>query len=168
MKRLSIILVMVLAFATSNAQVGILKVVDSMDDSVTYLPSSKFVVTNPEQNKGFGIQSLINKSITGISMLIVTPIGIGNCNENNTLIFKFKNGDRITVKSWNKFDCDVSYFTVTKKLYRALISDKVVKIKFQNGYTHDSLTAEVNEEDQTYFIELDEALKAKDFKLVTE
>ena len=92
-----------------------------------------------------------------IRTLIVTPYKLGSCNENNTLIIKFVDGSKVKLSSWNKFDCDNTYFDLTNSLESKFKTVEVEKIYYQNGRTYDSGTFPL--ENPRYFIQLYKGLK---------
>jgi hypothetical protein len=97
---------------------------------------------------------------------MVTMVGIGTCNENDEIIILFENGEKITKKSWKKFNCNgEAYFNLTDKEIDLLKKIPMSKIRMSNGRSYDSYTGDVKTKDKRYFIQLFYAL---DNNLVTE
>jgi hypothetical protein len=85
--------------------------------------------------------------------LIVKNVGIGNCDENDEMIFLFEDGTKITITSWNKFNCEGKvYFDLSNNELDMLKSKNVTAIRFKNGYSSDSLTYSLKKEEQGFFI----------------
>lgn len=161
MKKLVLILVLVAVNLVSFAQsdsVIVKRVVHEMTDEVYWSTNFRLVAANQELTRGFTVQPIIDKG-TYIIDLIVKPVGLGNCNENNVLIIKFVDGIKVKLKSWSDFDCTVAYFTPTNYLVSKLKVVEVDKMYFQNGHTLDSGTFPVD--NPKYFIQLYKGLKNK-------
>jgi hypothetical protein len=135
--------------------VTVTKEVNEMTDKTYWFASHNLIGANEQRTKGINIQP----SIRGkkISDLIVEPVGLGSCNENNTLIIKFVDGSKATLKSWNEFDCKNSYFNIPIDLIKKLKTIEISKVYFQNGRTYDSGTFPVTR--PRYFIQLYKGLK---------
>lgn len=89
------------------------------------------------------------------SLVSVIMMDMGNCNENDEIIILFDNGERIIKKSFNKFNCDgIALFDMNKEEIQLLRTQPISKIRITNGYTHDSYTSYVKENDKRYFIKL--------------
>ena len=66
-------------------------------------------------------------------MIVKSFVG-SSCVENNTLYILLENDKLITLKSWNKFNCDGnSYFDFTKEDLQFLSESKIKLIRFVNG-----------------------------------
>jgi len=95
--------------------------------------------------------------------LLVRFENIGNCNENNKLIFLFEDDTKLTLDSWNDFNCKgVAYFDLNGTSLPKL-QKKIKSIMFQNGRTYDSITIDVPESEQDYFIQVKNLLDKKIF-----
>lgn len=129
--------------------------IDKMTDKEYFLSSKNFVCTNTEKTKGFVITNQF-KGVNGNlkpNGLIVKNIGIGNCDEKDELIFLFDDDTKITITSWNKFNCEgKAYFDLSESDLDILKSKKVTAIRFKNGYSYDSLTYVLKKEEQGFFI----------------
>jgi hypothetical protein len=129
--------------------------IDKMTDKEYFLSSKNFVCTNSEKTKGFVITNQF-KGVNGnlkSNGLIVKNIGIGNCDEKDELIFLFDDDTKITITSWNKFNCEgKAYFDLSESDLDILKSKKVTAIRFKNGYSYDSLTYVLKKEEQGFFI----------------
>ena len=147
---IALVAVSLVSFAQSDS-VTVSREVDDMTDKVSWYANVILVAANEGKTKGITIQpSIANGS--SINTLIVSPVGLGNCNEDNTLIIKFVDGSKVKLSSWNKFDCEVAYFAPTSALVTKLKAVEIDKIYFQNGRTFDSGTFPVSR--PRYFIQL--------------
>jgi len=120
-------------YSFSQNKVTIIKEQDEMDDRVFYYTSSDIVVADETKKKGFRIEPYINKDVK-FTDLNVKMVGLGNCNENNELIFLFENGNKIKLTSWNDFNCEgYSFFSIGKSEMEMLKKHKISKIRLTNG-----------------------------------
>ena len=141
------------------SQITILSEKDDMTDKVYYQASEGLICANTEMSKGFRIDPKISeeKGLLTIKNLIITMAGLESCNEENTLIILFDNEEKITINSWNKFNCKgLAYFSISNSNIEILKSNKVSKIRVTNGKSFKSFTKEI--EYKTYFIDLFKAL----------
>jgi len=97
-------------------------------------------------------------------------VNIGsNCVENNELVILFDDDTKITLTSWNKFNCDGNaWFNLEPNEIETLSKLKIKKIKITNGSTFDSFTSAPKEKDKSYFIELMQAAKTKNIKTINK
>jgi hypothetical protein len=107
-----------------------------------YVIISKTLLCSEDGVKGFIIEPHFNKK-TGViqySTISIKFAHIGNCNENDGLIFLFEDGSRVEMRSWSKFDCKgVSYFDLRGNELQKL--NKPIKaVRFTNGRSHESYT----------------------------
>tara|TARA_R110000824_G_scaffold332891_1_gene519473 strand:+ start:1190 stop:1678 length:489 start_codon:yes stop_codon:yes gene_type:complete len=152
-KTITTVLMLVIAIS-SFAQLKINKTVDEMTDKESYLTNERFLATNPEKNKGCAIDMVIDvvNNVKISNYMFVQMIGIESCNENNILIMLFENGEKLSIKSWNKFNCKGNaYFSLSKENVNMLKTNILDKVRITNGYSHNSYTAEIDY--KTYFIE---------------
>lgn len=155
MKKLTTTVSIVLLALSSFAQLTINETKDDMTDKVSYSISEGLVCANIEQTLGFRIDPniTIKKDKKVVENLIITMVGLESCNENNTLIILFENGDKITLTSWNKFNCKgTSYFSLTPSTIEKLKDNEISKIRLTNGKSYKSFTSELTY--KNYFIEL--------------
>lgn len=128
------------------------KVVDEMTDKVSYLPSTVFIASDDEK-EGFIIDPYVDVSKVTFKHIIVETFKMGSpCNEDNTLIFKFTDGTKMKLKSWNDFDCKASYFSINSVNAEILITKEISKAYFENGRSFVSGTFGVK--NPRYFIQL--------------
>lgn len=154
---LAAVVVSVLGVNAQTDSVTVTKHTDEMTDKVYLFPSATlFAIDKYDKKKRLIIRPSINVSTKELS-LIVEPYKLGLCNENNTLIFKFSDGTKIKLKSWNSFDCKNSYFEITKKLKNKLRTLEIEKVYYMNGYSYESGTFPVD--NKRYFIQLYKSLK---------
>lgn len=159
MKKL--IFIVATLFATQmQSQVSIVRHQDEMTDKVYYLPSEGIVIKSENGESGFRVRLSIKEKNGEFSQdgLVIKAVNIGGCYENNKLTMLFENGEKFTIGSWNKFNCDGDvYFDVPNKNWELLKSQKLMKMRFENGRTYDSLTGEVD--DKEHFILLNKQME---------
>ena len=129
--------------------------IDKMTDKEYYLASKNFIGSNTQKTQGFIITPNFRKENDKIeqSNLILENIGIGNCDEKDNLIFLFDDDTKITITSWNKFNCDgKAYFTLSEDDLEMLKSKNISAIRFVNGYSFESLTYNLKKEEKGFFI----------------
>ena len=143
------------AYSQTEKQFVIEHCIDKMTDREYFLSTKNFVGANSQKTQGF----VITNSFKGVdgkleqNGIILKNIGIGNCDENDELIFLFDDESKITITSWNKFNCEGKvYFNLKDSEYDLLKSKKVTAIRFKNGYSYESLTYTLNKEEQGFFI----------------
>jgi hypothetical protein len=168
MKNITLFLIASLCLLKLEAQQQIMRYQDDMTDKVYYLTTEGLVVKSEDGKKGFRVELDIketdDKTITSNGITIKVA-NIGNCYENDVLIMLFENGEKISLTSWNKFNCDGNSWFHLNEDYTTTYTDilktqKLVKIRFENGYSHESLTREIPVNSQSFFIEL--------YKLISE
>lgn len=159
MKKL--IFIVAVLFATQmQSQVSIVRHQDEMTDKVYYFTKKGIVIKSADAKSGFRVELSIQEKNGELSQdgLIVKAVNIGSCYEDNKLTMLFENGEKFTIVSWNKFNCDGDiYFSIPNKNWELMQSQKLVKMRFENGRTYDSLTGEV--EDKDYFILLNKQME---------
>jgi len=140
--------------SVNKDSVYVIKETDSMSDKTYYFANRAFVVKNETGKIGFRVDSYIDENMD-FKMLIVTMVGIGSCNENDEIIILLENGEKITKKSWKKFNCEgKAYFYFDKDDIKTLKSSPISKIRMTNGITYDSYTGDVKLKDKRYLIQL--------------
>jgi hypothetical protein len=167
MKNILLFSILFLSTLKFQGQQQIFRYQDDMTDKVYHF-SSGLMVTNEDKSEGFRLQLDIketdDKTIAS-NGLTLKVVGIGNCFEKDNLIFLFENGQKISLTSWNDFNCEGDSWFYLNEGYTETYTDllkvqKLVKIRFENGSSHESLTREISGNNQNYFIEL--------FKLIAE
>jgi hypothetical protein len=164
MKKL-IFIVATLFATTTQGQLSIIRHQDEMTDKVYYFPSEGIVIKSSDGESGFRVRLSIKEKNDALQQdgLTIKAVNIGSCYENNKLTMLFENGEKFTIVSWNKFNCDGDvYFEVSNKNWELLKSQKLVKMRFENGRTYDSLTGEV--ETQDYFIVYNNLMNEKKYE----
>lgn len=155
-------------FSQSKDSVFVEMEKDQMSGKTYIYPSRNFVVANENSTTGFKVDVFFKDDGT-ISSIGTIMVGLGGCNENDEIIILFENGEKITKKSWNKFNCDGdSYFKVTESELNMLRKYPLSKIRLTNGRTYQSYTGDVKEKDKRYFIQLMYAIDNKLVKEVTK
>lgn len=143
------------AYSQTEKQFVIEHCIDKMTDREYFLSTKNFVGANAQKTQGF----VMTNSFKGVdgkleqNGIILKNIGIGNCDEKDELIFLFDDETKITITSWNKFNCDgKAYFNLTDNEYDMLKSKRVTAIRFKNGYSYESLTYTLKKEEQGFFV----------------
>lgn len=154
--------IVAMLFATQiQAQLRIIRHQDEMTDDVFYYSSEGVVIKSEDGASGFRVSLGVKEKSGNLQEdgLNVKVVGVGSCFENNKLILLFENGEKSTMLSWNKFNCEGNaYFHIHAKDLDLLKTQKIKKIRFENGRSYESLTGEV--ENAEYFMTL--------FKLISE
>jgi hypothetical protein len=128
---------------------------DKMSEKEYYFAEKKLICSNAEKTKGFTITPSF---ITNDGKLVnngfnCKNVNIGACDEKDELIFLFEDDTKITMTSWNKFNCDGNaYFDFSEDQLNQLSSKKVSAIRFTNGRTFDNLTYSLKETEKDYFV----------------
>lgn len=156
MKKIFISLLMALPLF-SAAQQCIVKDCDDMTDKCTYYPRHNMIVTNETKTIGFTMDARIVEKNGQLSVadIMVLSVNIGNCNENDKLILMFEDSTKLSLTSWNKFNCEGNaWFTLKESDVNRLASNKIIKAYFQNGRSYDSYSSTIGPEDQDYFVKI--------------
>jgi hypothetical protein len=145
------------AFSQNTKQPFIINhCVDKLTDKEYYFPDSTLICANPEKSKGFTISPNFRAKKESFvqSGFICENVNIGNCDENDSLIILFEDESKITLTSWNKFNCEGNvYFGLSNEEYNQLSTKKISIIRFSNGYTHDTFTYSLKESEKDFFIQ---------------
>lgn len=153
---------------TKSDSVHIIKLIDNMSDKIYYMTNKSFVVINETGKIGFKVDVHISKKIE-FDFVTIKSVGIGNCNENDEIIILLENGQKITKKSWQEFNCKGnSYFNLNDNDIILLKSSPLSKIRLKNGRSYDSYTGDVQNKDKQWFIQLFNQLDRKNFTEVNE
>lgn len=141
----------------SFSQLQILKSCDDMTDKCYYFASEKIVLIDRENKQGFNIGPLFEfeNNKLGMDMVICKIANIGACHENDKLILMFSDGTKLTFVSWNGFNCEGEvWFYVKDGDINKMGSFAIVKAYIQNGRTYESMSMEVPQEQQNYFMKI--------------
>ena len=152
MKTLTLItlVLITLNLSAQSDSVTVSNYTHEMTDKVYTIASQSFIASN-DGERGVVLKSYIkNNNLIGFTLSMYS-MG-SKCNENNTLIFKFSDGSKITIKSWNDFNCENSYFDTTPELLEKLKTLEIEKVYFMNGYSGESDT--FNVDNKRYFIQI--------------
>jgi len=139
------------ASVTANDSIVFTKYQDKMTDRVYYMTNRDLIIANSTKTEGAKFQYVYDSN-----ELIVTLVGLGGCNENNTIIILFENGLKQTLESWNKFDCENSYFKIEDD--ELLRKYEMQTIRVTNGYSFESVTVDIPKRNKRYFIQLYKSL----------
>lgn len=173
MKKVNLIAVALLIFVgnlfSQKDSIFVGKSVDDMEDKSYYYPSSDLVISNEGKTKGIRLSAFIDEKDGEIWIgdLSVKMVNIGSCVEKNELIIMFEDSSKISLTSWNKFNCKGdAWFNISSDDIEKLSTLKMKKIKITNGYTFDSFTKAVPNPD--YYRQLFYAVKTKKIKKIKE
>jgi hypothetical protein len=163
---LSILFIGLNVFAQDNVKMLYYK--DIMTDK-EYIYTKERVLCVEGEKKGFVVKPSfeIKKGIFSYSGITVKSVGIGNCVEKDDLIILFEDNTKISLKSWNKFNCDgTSYFDFNASELNNL-TKRIKAIRFQNGRTFEALTVILEKEtDKTFFIDVKQAIDKQVYVVV--
>jgi hypothetical protein len=156
MKKIFISLLMALPLLSFSQQC-IVKDCDDMTDKCVFYPRHNIIVANEEKSVGFTMDVRIvekNNQLL-VADIMVKSVNIGNCNENDKLILMLDDSTKLSLVSWNKFNCEGNaWFTVRESDVNRLGSHKILKAYFQNGRSYDSYSGTIVPEDQDYFVKI--------------
>jgi hypothetical protein len=128
---------------------------DKMTENEYFFAQKKLICANVEKTKGFTITPSF-KSDSGKMInngFICKNVNIGSCDENDNLIFLFEDDSKMTMTSWNKFNCEGNvYFDLSEDQLKQLSSKKITTVRFTNGRTYESLTYKLKETERDYFL----------------
>jgi hypothetical protein len=152
-----VLLISLSAFSQTTTPFVIEHCKDKMTDKEYFFASKKIICANPEKTKGFTISPNF-KSINGKianNGLSCKNVNVGSCDENDSLIILFEDDTKITLNAWNKFNCEGNaYFDLTETQISELSTKKVGTIRFSNGYSHESLTIVLKQDQKDYFVKV--------------
>lgn len=156
MKKVIISLFMMLPLL-STAQQCIVKDCDDMTDKCTYYPRHNMILANEKKTMGFTMDARIVEKNGQLSVadIMILSVNIGGCNESDKLILMLSDSTKLSLTSWNKFNCEGNaWFSLKESDVNRLASSKIIKAYFQNGRSYDSFTKEIEGEDQDYFVKI--------------
>jgi len=143
------------------------KHIDDMTDKVYYYSSKNLICQDKAKGVGFNLSyQLSGKTdntikISGLSLKIV---GL-ECLENTELLFLFDDSSKLSIKSWNDFNCKGNaWYQLTSSQTKQLGSKTINKIRVQNGRNYKSYTHELEGEDKSYLINIFKSVEAKDIR----
>lgn len=148
-------LLSITAYSQTSKPYVIEHCIDRMTDKEYYLPSKKLICSNLEKTKGFTINPNFKRVENNLQEngLILKNVNIGNCDENDQLIFLFDDDSKITLKSWNKFNCDGNaYFDLSNEDFNSLNSKLIKTIRFVNGFKNDTFTYNLKTIEKDFFV----------------
>ena len=170
MKKLitSLLLLISLSVFSQQDNYKLLYYKDIMTDK-EYVFSREKIQCFEDVKKGFivGISWKYDKNKIIYSGLTVVSAGIGACVEKDDLIILFEDDTKISLKSWNDFNCKGrSYFDLYGTELNNL-TKKIKAIRFQNGRDYSSYTFNlIKETDKTFFIDAKASLDKQTFEKV--
>jgi hypothetical protein len=150
-----VLLISLSAFSQTTTPFIIEHCKDKMTDKEYFFSQKKLICANPEKTKGFTITpsfraddgTMINNGF------ICKNVNIGSCDEKDNLIILFEDDSKISLTSWNKFNCEGTvYFNLTDSDLKELSTKKMSSIRFSNGYSYESLTSVLKQDQKDFFI----------------
>jgi hypothetical protein len=163
---LSLLFIGLNVFAQDNVKMLYYK--DIMTDK-EYIYTNEKVLCFEGEKKGFIVNPRFEfkKGIFSYHGITVKSVGIGSCVENDDLIILFEDNTKVSLKSWNNFNCDSSsYFDLNANQLNNL-TKRIKAIRFQNGRTFESLTFILEKEtDKTFFIDVKQAIDKQVYVVV--
>jgi hypothetical protein len=156
MRKLFIAIAMALPLLSLSQQC-IVKDCDDMTDKCVYYPRYNMIVANDAKTVGFTMDARVVENSGQLSMadIMVKSVNIGNCNENDKLILMFDDSTKLSLTSWNKFNCEGNaWFSLKHSDIERLGSHKIIKAYFMNGRSYDSYSSTITPENQDYFVKI--------------
>jgi hypothetical protein len=162
MKKTLLSLFALVASSVVNAQaITIYEDCRDLSGRCLYYVEDELIVTNANESRAFRFHPQVqmkNDKLTCVG-IIALMLNIGNCNEHDTLILLLEDGSKITLKSWNDFNCKGnSWYNIGKDDLALLRQHKIVKAQIQNGYSYESLVNDVAPQYQDYFFRFFQSL----------
>ena len=170
MRKLFIVIAMGLPFLSLSQQC-IVKYCDDMTDKCTYYPNQNMILANDDKTTGFIVDARIVEKAGQLSVadIMVKSVNIGLCNEKDKLILMLSDSTKLSLTSWNNFNCEGNaWFTLKESDVKRLASNKIIKAYFENGKSYESFTKEVTGEDQDYFVKIIADCKENKFTLLSK
>jgi len=156
--------VLALSFLSMNIYAQkIFKSCDDMTNECIYFSDSDLILANEKKTKGFTLSPSIDEKDGQIYMsgLIASMVNIGACCEKNVLIVMFADSTKLSFTSWNKFNCEGNaYFHMNSSDAEMFFSKPIIKLKIENGYTHDEFSCSVKDPSRKYFLLIGEKVKS--------
>jgi len=170
MKKFLISIAMV-ASLTATAQLHIIEDVSDLGGKVYIYPSENLIITNTAKDKGFTLSADFKRKGTEGDLHLTGMIGqlvnIGTCCEKNELILMFTDSTKMTLVSWNKWNCEGNaFYRVDGEQAEILASKPILKAQMKNGYSYESYANSLGGEDKNYFVRLCADAKENKVKLV--
>lgn len=147
---------------TAPSKIHVSKEVDDMTDKVYYYPSEKLICQ--DKSRGFSLKFNIDgKTDNSIKVggISVKVIGL-ECVEKTELLFLFEDDSKLSVTSWNKFNCKGNaWYKLTSVQLKSMSTKKIKKVRVQNGHNFKSYTHELSNEQSSYLIDSYQSIKDK-------
>jgi len=142
-----------------NAPIYLRENKDEMTDKITYSASRHLKLEDGNNNvEIFIFIKKINNKFIQDGLCAVIDIG-SLCVEDNKLIVLFDDGSKVSLNSWNDFNCDGNaFFYLSSDQCVSFSTKKVNKIRVENGRSHDEMTVTL-EKNKDYFIQVFSAMK---------
>lgn len=164
MRSIVLFFIMRVTVAAQSDSIYIKKIVDDMTDQVIYAASSPLTLSNNEKTIGINLDPFLDEG-PRFSEILCTMVGLGACNERSDLIVMFEDSSKVTIRSWNKYNCKgIAYFAIGS--HDKFATKRVLKIRVTNGLSGESYTNVLPKSKQEYFIKLLAACNSKKYVTV--
>jgi hypothetical protein len=138
----------------------IYKIIDSFGDNTYITASYPFFAEKGKEEIEISVMFNGSKE-TPVDLAVGTTI-FDRCHEKDKLILLFANGEKIELESWSKFTCKrYAYFDIDLITLHLLETERLVKLRVENGKSYDSLTVDASYKMQVYFTGMFRYLKTK-------
>jgi hypothetical protein len=126
---------------------------DEMTGKISYSLSRKLILEDGKDNVEISlfVEKANNKFYQdGLGAII--DIG-SQCVDDNEIIVLFDDESKMTINSWNDFNCDgYGFFRLTTNQCELLSTKKIKKIRVENGQNSETMTVEL-EKNKDYFVQ---------------
>lgn len=155
---------------TATAQLKLTEDCTDLSGECYIYSNTSLVIANSAKSKGFKIMPDIERtsdSTLALNGLLVTLVNIGTCCENNELIFLFADSTKMTLVSWNDWNCEGNaWYDLNADQVNQLNTKQIIKAQIKNGYSFDTFSNTLVGEDRKYFMKVHTEVKANRVTLV--
>lgn len=156
MKKLLTIAILLFTFI-SNAQTETEKVDTNTREEIVSAPM--LICSNEDRDKWFAIVPTLKKfdGILVKSHLTTLKLNIGECSNNDILVFTFVGGKKMKIFANNELECDYTsevVFTLTAIDVAFLETKTLESIRYINGNDQSSYLYTLTEKDKDYFVNI--------------
>ena len=159
MKKVTLVLAMVALTLGMNAQIT--KTVDTMSDKIYWTDKGIVSMDDADNAQGFRMSwnfEYDNPKEAVLDGLSLKVLGL-SCLEDVTVIILFENGEKFSIKNWNKFNCKGNaWYNLTKNEKEMLMTLPINKVKVTNGRNYKSVLSTISSSNKNHFV--DTALRA--------
>lgn len=153
MKKVTVLLAMVALTLGMNAQIT--KTVDTMSDKIYWTDKGIVSMDDADNDQGFRMSwnfEYDNPKEAVLKGLSFKVLGL-SCLEDVTVIILFENGEKFSIKNWNKFNCKGNaWYKLTKDQRKMLMTLPISKVKVTNGRNYKSILSTISSIDKNHFV----------------